>query len=264
LKVWIEANVEKKKLFAILLTVIILLSASTVYLFNQNQKLNSKLENLALAYQDLNVTLQNLESRYNETVSQLAVLDSTVTLERKFWGIVAYNITLKPRDTLAVSIRLNSANEMGGIDGVDRLELTWVGLYSPNLGSEQTTSARVIQYFGGDHSDERWIGEKVIGFGGPQRMIMVPKPISNDTVVRESVNSASFFFENYNYLGYNRPGSYITLKMFYDGNVPVIIRELELYVVGFIKVKVGETPALDSGWICHDVKWEVRHWGEMT
>jgi hypothetical protein len=194
-------------------------------------------------------------------------LNQTVMLERKYWGIPenAYNITLKPRDTLAVTIRLNAAHEPCGIDGVDRLEITWVGLYSPILGSKETKSARVVQYFGGSQDDERWIGEKIIGLSGPRRMIIIPDPISpNETRVRESVNSVSFFFENYNYLGYSRPGSSITLKMFYDGNVPVVIRELELYIVGFIDVTVGETPNVDTGWICNEVEWEVRHWGEMA
>jgi hypothetical protein len=113
--------------------------------------------------------------------------------------------------------------------------------------------------------EERLLGEKIIGVSGPHRMIIIPDGISpNETRVRESVNSVSFFFENYNYLGYSRPGSSITLKMFYDGNVPVVIRELELYIVGFIDVTVGETPNVDTGWICNEVEWEVRHWGEMA
>ena len=268
MKITFEANlpIRNKKFLGALMTALILLSASTIYLLNENRKLNSKLKDLSVAYQDLDGSLQSLESRYEEVVSVATVLNETVHLERKYWGIApnGYNITLKPRDTLSVTIRLNSADEDCGIDGVDRLEITWVGLYAPSLASKEKKSARVVQYFGGAQYDERWIGEKIIGLGGPERMIVVPKPISNDTVVRESVNSVSFFFENYNYLGYSRPGSYITLKIFYDGDVPVIIRELELYVVGFITVTVGQTPTVDTGWICNEVKWEVRHWGEMT
>ena len=268
MKISFEVNlpIGNKKLLGALITALILLSASTIYLFNENRKLNSKLEDLSLAYQDLDGSLENLESRYDQVVSTAAILNETVHLERKYWGIVpdGYNITLKPKDTLCVSIRLDSANEYHGIDGVDRLEITWVGLYSPVLGSKETNSARVVQYFGGSQDDERPIGEKIIGLSGPQRMIVVPDAISNDTTVRESVNSVSFFFENYNYLGYSRPGSSITLKMFYDGNVPIVISELELYVVGFIDVPVGQTPEIDTGWIGNKASWEVRPWGEMT
>ena len=151
MKITFEANlpIRNKKFVGALMTALILLSASTVYLFNENRKLNSKLKDLSVAYQDLDGSLQSLESRYDEVVSAAAVLNETVPLERKFWGIVTYNITLKPKDMLSVSIRLNSANEQCGIDGVDRLELTWVGIYAPSLGSKETDSARVVQYFGG-------------------------------------------------------------------------------------------------------------------
>ena len=272
MKITFEANlpVRNRKLLGALMAALILLSASSVYLLNEDSKLSSNLRSLDARYNALLSTYNDSQrdsTKLAQTRDQLYnKLNQTVMLERKYWGIPenAYNITLRPRDTLRVTIRLNAAHEPCGIDGVDRLEITWVGLYSPSLGSRETTSARVVQYFGGSQYEERWIGEKIIGLSGQKRMIVVPDPISHDTIVRESVNSVSFFFENYNYLGYSRPGSSITLKMFYDGNVPVVIRELEIYVVGFVDVTVGDTPDVDTGWICNQIEWKVQPWGEMT
>lgn len=270
MKITFEANlsVGNKKVLGIFLVVLIFLSASTIYLLNENWNLSSNLRTLTVDYAKLNDDHKMLQLSYSRLVEgrdQLYdKLNQTVTLERKYWTVRGTNITLLPRDTLAISIRLDSADEYAGIDGVDRLEITWVGIYGPTLRKDQVRSARVIQYFGGDDVAERWIGEKIIAFSGPQRMIVVPEPISNDTVVRESVNGVSFFFENYNYLGYSRPGNYVTVKLFYDGDVKLMIRELEIYVVGFVKLKLGEVEDFDSGWIGNKIEWEIRHWGGMT
>jgi hypothetical protein len=122
----------------------------------------------------------------------------------------------------------------------------------------------VKQYIGGDERGERWIGERVIAFGPYQAPIVVRDPISNDTIVRESLTSATFYFENYNYLGYMRPGNWITIKLFYDGAYRMTIRELEFYVVGFARLTLGEAQEFNSGWIGNRVEVEIRHWKDMT
>jgi hypothetical protein len=191
-------------------------------------------------------------------------MNSTVVLERKYWAVIGGNITLLPRDTLVVSIYLDEA-ETGymGIDGVDRLELTWIGIYGPDLRLGQVKSANVKQYFGQEEKAERWMGERAIAFGPLQYPIKVHDPISNDTIVRESVSGVTFFFENYNYFGYAMPGNWVTIKLFYDGDVRLAIRELELYVVGFVAVKLGEAVDFKSAWIGNKVEVEIRHWGGM-
>jgi len=270
MKIMLETNisVKHKKLLGLILAVITVLSTSTVYMTVENRNLSSNLEALRTDYSILNSTKVDLEKNYQVlNVSRNELYDrlnDTVALERKYWAVVQENITLLPRDTLAVSIYLDNTDGYMGIDGVDRLELTMVGVYGPDLDRGQVKAATVKQYIGGDEKGERWIGERTVAFGPYQTPIMVRDPISNDTIVRESLTSATFYFENYNYLGYMRPGNWITIKLFYDGAYRMTIRELEFYVVGFVRLTLGEAQEFNSGWIGNRVEVEIRHWKDMT
>ena len=263
-----DISVKHKKLLGLILTVIVILSASTTYLLIQNHDLSSNLETLGTDYSILNSTNVDLKKNYqmlNTSRNELYDrMNDTVVLERKYWAVVQENITLLPRDTLAVSIYLYNVDGYMGIDGVDRLEVTMVGVYGPDLDRGQVKTATVKQYIGGDGKGERWIGERGIAFGSYQAPIVVRDPISNDTIVRESLTSATFYFENYNYLGYMRPGNWITIKLFYDGAYRMAIRQLEFYVVGFVTLKLGEAQEFNSGWIGNRVEVKIRHWKDMT
>ena len=263
-----DISVKHKKLLGLILAVMAILSASTTYLIIENRNLSSNLATLVTDYSILNSTNADLEKNYqmlnasrNELYDRLNI---TVVLERMYWAVVQENITLQPRDTLAVSIYLDNVDGYMGIDGVDRLEVTMVGVYGPDLDRGQVKAATVKQYIGGDEKGERWIGERVIAFGSYQAPIVVRDPISNDTIVRESLTSATFYFENYNYLGYMRPGNWITIKLFYDGDYRITIRELEFYVVGFVKLRLEEIQGFNSGWIGNRVEVEIRHWKDLT
>ena len=270
MKITFEANlpIGKKKLLGALMTALILLSASTVYLLNENSKLSLNLQTLRTDYTKLNDTHNMLQQNYSSLAESREKLfdrlNKTVTLERKYWEVSEENITLRPKDTMTITIYIDNPAGYMGIDGVDRLELTWVGIYSPNLTTRQMRIATVDQYIGPNENTERWIGERALAFGSYQEMIQVRDPISpNETVVRESVTSVTFFFENYNYLGYMKPGNSITIKLFYDGSVSLTIQEVEFYLVGFVTVRLGEAEDFKSGWIGTNVENKIRHYGGM-
>jgi len=270
MKIVFETNlsVRNRKVLSGVLIVIVLLSAFTVYLVAENRGLSLRLQELEDGYSALSGTYASLQSNHSRLVDSRDQLhdrlNRTVTLERKYWSVIEENITMRPRDTLAVTIRLDNRAEYMGIDGIDRLELTWVGIYSPNLTSRQMRTAMVDQYIGPNDLTERWIGERAIAFGSYQDTTEVRHVISsNETAVRESVTSATFFFENYNYLGYTRPGNSVTIKLFYDGNVCLTIRELEFYVVGFVTIKLGDAESFKSAWIGNNIEYKIRHYGEM-
>ncbi len=270
MKITFETNltVKNRKVLSGIFIVIILLSAFTVYLVADNRGLSLRLQESEAGYNALSGAYASLQSNYTKLVDSrdqlYDMLNRTVTLERKYWNVIEENITLRPKDTLTVTIRLDNRAEYMGIDGIDRIELTWVGIYSPNLTSRQMRTAMVDQYIGPNDFTERWIGEKAIAFGSYQDTTVVRHVISpNETAVRESVTSTTFFFENYNYLGYTRPGNSITIKLFYDGNVCLTIRELEFYVVGFITIKLGDAEDFKSGWVGNNIEYKIRHYGEM-
>jgi hypothetical protein len=271
LKITFEANLsvgKKKKFLGVLLAALVLLSASSIYLLNENLKLSSNLQTLRADYTKLNATYNILQQNYsNLTESRGQLFDrlnKTVTLERKYWEVSARNVTLRPKDTMTITIYIDNAAGYLGIDGIDRMELTWVGIYSPSLTAGQMRTATVDQYIGPNENTERWIGERAIAYGSYQDMIKIRHPISpNETILRESVTSVTFFFENYNYLGYMRPGTSITIKLFYDGPVSLTIQEVEFYLVGFITVKLGQAEDFKSTWIGTNVEIKIRHYGEM-
>jgi hypothetical protein len=206
---------------------------------------------------------ERLSWRNNQLRDELNKAGRTM---RKYWGAVAKNLTLHPKDTLAVSVYIDGLNGYMGIEGLDRLELTWVGIYSPDLAEGEVETAKVVHYFGpGLGQAELPLGVKRIALTAKQDPVVIVNPISsNETLVRESTNSVSFFFENYNYLGYAWPGNWLTIKFFYDGPVRLTISELELYIVGWTQLKAGELKDFEPGWIGHNVQVEVRHWREMT
>ncbi|MEM3022812.1 MAG: hypothetical protein QW645_04730, partial [Candidatus Bathyarchaeia archaeon] len=263
----LSAN-ERKFLGAFLLA-IVALSASTAFLIAGNRNLSSKLESIRAKYLILNGTHADLIKRYGDLLRSSELLydrlNKTVLLERKYWAVIGENITLFPKDTIAISIRLDEADGgYMGIHGIDRLEISWIGIHSPDLGPKERRVATVTQYIG-DGLGERYLGVKALALLPPQSPIAIREPISpSEAIVRESTSSATFFFENYNYLGYVRPGNWMTLKFFYNADVRLTIRELELYVVGFVRMKLGEAEGFDSAWIGNKVEVEVRRWGSMA
>jgi len=271
MRIILEASLsakERRFLGAVLLAIIVL-SASTALLMVENRSLSSELESMRAKYMALNSSYAALSRSHEDLMRSnerlYDRLNGTVLLERKYWAVVGENITLFPKDTLAVSIRLDEANGgYMGIDGIDRLEVSWIGIYSPDLGPKEMRIATVTQYMG-EGLGERHLGRKALALAPYRDAIVVREPISpSEAVVRESVPSATFFLENYNYLGYIRPGRWMTIKFFYDADVRLTIRELELYVVGFVKLKLGEAEGFDGAWIGNKVEVEVRRWGSMA
>ena len=270
MKIILEANLSlrDKRFLGGVLVVVLVLSVLATNLLIENRDLSSKLQDTKVSYNallDTHESLQRNQTKLIDSRNQLFDrLNQTVTLERKYWEVSGENVTLRPKDTLAITIHIDNPSGYMGIDGIDRLEITWIGIYSPNLTRGQMRNAIVDQYIGPDGFTERWIGEKAIAFGSHQDATVVRHPISpNETIARESVTSTTFFFENYNYLGYMRPGTSITIKLFYDGGVYLTIRELEFYLVGFVNLKLGEAENFNSGWIGTNVEYEIRHYGEM-
>lgn len=258
---------KKKEILGIILFIIIVSSIS--FLMFENQKLKSNIDLLKEELKELkenNEYLQKENSILKEKNKALEEeLNKSSKVIRKFWGIIAKNLTLSPKDTLAISIYIDGPSGYMGIDLLDRLELTWVGIYSPELFKGQIRKAKITQYIGpGLGQAELFIGSKIIAFGSKNYPIEFKNPISpNETLVRESMNTQTFFFENYNYLGYALPGTWITIKFFYDGSVKLVISELELYIVGYTNIKAKELKDFEPAWIGHNVQVQIRHWGEM-
>jgi FtsZ-binding cell division protein ZapB len=251
---------------AIATLMLFILFASIVFLSFENQKLKSNVALLLKELNELQENNRNLEKELNELQESYKDLENkTGKVTRKFWSIIAKNITLNPKDTLAVSIYIDSPNGYMGIRRLDRLELTWVGIYSPDLAKGKVKTVAVTQYIGpGLGQAELLIGSKIMAISSKEEPIKFRNPISpNETLVRESINSQTFFFENYNYLGYAMPGTWITVKFFYDGTIKLVISELELYIVGYIEVKANELENFEPAWIGHNVQVEIRPWGGM-
>ncbi len=271
MKIILEASLSTKdrRFLGAVLLAIVALSTSTTILMAENRNLSHKLESMRAKYLTLDNLYTNLSRSHEDLMRSnerlYDKLNRTVLLERKYWVVIGENITLFPKDTLAVSIRLDEADGgYMGIHGIDRLEITWIGIYSPDLGPKERRVATVTQYMG-DGLGERYLGVKALALLPHRSPIAVREPISpSEAIVRESTSSATFFFENYNYLGYVRPGNWMTIKFFYDSDVRLTIRELELYVVGFVRLKLGEAEGFDSAWIGNRVEVEIRRWGSMA
>ncbi|MEM2226784.1 MAG: hypothetical protein QXW19_00610 [Candidatus Bathyarchaeia archaeon] len=265
----VSLSAKERKLVGAFLLAITALSASIAFLIAENRSLFSELESIRANYLMLNETHTDLVKMHGDLLQSNKLLydklNKTVLLQRKYWAVIGENVTLLPKDTLAISIRLDEADGgYMGIHGIDRLEISWIGVHSPDLGPKERRVATVTQYIG-DGLGERYLGVKALALLPPQSPIIVREPISpSEAIVRESTSSATFFFENYNYLGYVRPGNWITLKFFYNADVRLTIRELELYVVGFVKLKLGEVEGFDSAWIGNKVEVEVRRWRSMA
>jgi hypothetical protein len=265
----VSASGRERKALGALLAILLALSASVAFSISENRRLSRELESLKAEYAALNSAHADLVQGYGALLGSrdrlYDKLNKTVLLERKYWAVIGSNVTLFPRDTLAISIYLDRADGgYMGIDGIDRLEISWIGIYSPDLGPKERRFATVTQYIG-DGLGERYLGLKALAIPPRHDAIVVREPISpSEAIVRESTASATFFFENYNYLGYVRPGNWMTIKFFYNSDVRLTIRELELYVVGFVRIKMGEVEGFDSAWIGNRVELEVRRWGSMA
>jgi len=241
---------KRKIMFGTLLLATIGVSACSVALYMAYSNLNDEYQRLLDDYGNLNTKYLKLKEIH------YGLMNETHCLYKKMWTILAHNVTLRHRDTLVINLLIQDANEHWGVDGIDRIEVNFINVYSPELIKGQVGTGKIKQYF-----DGRRLGDHLISFPSQKSFYRVSMPISpSETKVREFSSSISFWYENWNYIRVDR---WMKIEFHYlanmtNGGYPSLsFEELELYVVGFEKTKLGESSKINPSWICYRMEMYV-------
>ena len=244
---------------------LVALATSLLHLMRVNdnlQKVEDNFKKVEERCSALQTELKGMKSSYYSLENEYNVkMNKTVRIYKKVWAILAENLTLRHRDTLTINLYIASGEEHWGVDGVDRIEVRLVNVYSPDLHRRSVGTGIIRQYL-----DGRRFGEWRIAYPSHPIHYEVPMPISpNETKVREYPSSPSFFYENWNYIGVDR---WMKIELYYisdkiDGRRPTLhISELELYIVGFEDTEVSKVEHIDTAWISYRVEYYIEPYEE--